>query len=137
VTCEDLCALGRIRTCNLLIRSQVLYPLSYERALPKAAGQEHSRSQQAHSVSCCLSPLLYPLLSIAIPSTCCPRPRRPVLPLFDISTTVVPGDRRRVTKGADEGAEGCPADPRAATRTVDDGKHGYIPSASWCPRLSA
>jgi hypothetical protein len=24
-------ALGRIRTCNLLIRSQVLYPLSYER----------------------------------------------------------------------------------------------------------
>lgn len=25
------CALGRIRTCNLLIRSQVLYPLSYER----------------------------------------------------------------------------------------------------------
>ena len=25
-------ALGRIRTCNLLIRSQVLYPLSYERA---------------------------------------------------------------------------------------------------------
>lgn len=26
----DLCALGRIRTCNLLIRSQMLYPLSYE-----------------------------------------------------------------------------------------------------------
>jgi hypothetical protein len=25
-------ALGRIRTCNLLIRSQVLYPLSYERS---------------------------------------------------------------------------------------------------------
>ena len=25
-----LCALGRIRTCNLLIRSQMLYPLSYE-----------------------------------------------------------------------------------------------------------
>lgn len=25
------CALGRIRTCNLLIRSQVLYPLSHER----------------------------------------------------------------------------------------------------------
>ena len=25
------CALGRIRTCNLLIRSQMLYPLSYER----------------------------------------------------------------------------------------------------------
>jgi hypothetical protein len=24
-------ALGRTRTCNLLIRSQVLYPLSYER----------------------------------------------------------------------------------------------------------
>ncbi|AKZ56715.1 hypothetical protein SAM23877_3670 [Streptomyces ambofaciens ATCC 23877] len=24
------CALGRIRTCNLLIRSQMLYPLSYE-----------------------------------------------------------------------------------------------------------
>ncbi len=34
-TCPDLrfySALGRIRTCNLLIRSQVLYPLSYERA---------------------------------------------------------------------------------------------------------
>ena len=29
-------ALGRIRTCNLLIRSQVLYPLSYERAPPGA-----------------------------------------------------------------------------------------------------
>jgi hypothetical protein len=28
-------ALGRIRTCNLLIRSQVLYPLSYERAPPE------------------------------------------------------------------------------------------------------
>ncbi len=28
---SDLCALGRIRTCNLLIRSQMLYPLSYER----------------------------------------------------------------------------------------------------------
>lgn len=27
---SDLCALGRIRTCNLLIRSQMLYPLSYE-----------------------------------------------------------------------------------------------------------
>ncbi len=27
------CALGRIRTCNLLIRSQMLYPLSYERLL--------------------------------------------------------------------------------------------------------
>ena len=27
----DRCALGRIRTCNLLIRSQMLYPLSYER----------------------------------------------------------------------------------------------------------
>ncbi len=26
----DMCALGRIRTCNLLIRSQMLYPLSYE-----------------------------------------------------------------------------------------------------------
>jgi hypothetical protein len=26
-----ICALGRTRTCNLLIRSQVLYPLSYER----------------------------------------------------------------------------------------------------------
>jgi hypothetical protein len=26
-----LSALGRIRTCNLLIRSQMLYPLSYER----------------------------------------------------------------------------------------------------------
>ncbi len=31
---EFCCALGRIRTCNLLIRSQVLYPLSYERLLP-------------------------------------------------------------------------------------------------------
>ncbi len=30
-----LCALGRIRTCNLLIRSQVLYPLSYERLPPE------------------------------------------------------------------------------------------------------
>ena len=29
----DLGALSRIRTCNLLIRSQVLYPLSYERLL--------------------------------------------------------------------------------------------------------
>ncbi len=27
---SELCALGRIRTCNLLIRSQMLYPLSYE-----------------------------------------------------------------------------------------------------------
>ncbi len=27
---SHLCALGRIRTCNLLIRSQMLYPLSYE-----------------------------------------------------------------------------------------------------------
>ena len=31
VACGDTCALGRIRTCNLLIRSQVLYPLSHER----------------------------------------------------------------------------------------------------------
>lgn len=30
------CALGRIRTCNLLIRSQMLYPLSYERPAPGA-----------------------------------------------------------------------------------------------------
>ena len=27
---SQCCALGRIRTCNLLIRSQMLYPLSYE-----------------------------------------------------------------------------------------------------------
>ena len=27
----DVCALGGIRTPNLLIRSQMLYPLSYER----------------------------------------------------------------------------------------------------------
>jgi hypothetical protein len=33
-------ALGRTRTCNLLIRSQVLYPLSYERTgrLPAPTG---------------------------------------------------------------------------------------------------
>jgi hypothetical protein len=31
-------ALGGIRTPNLLIRSQVLYPLSYERANSKATG---------------------------------------------------------------------------------------------------
>ena len=31
-------ALGRTRTCNLLIRSQVLYPLSYERATSSLAG---------------------------------------------------------------------------------------------------
>lgn len=30
VRASCLCALGRIRTCNLLIRSQMLYPLSYE-----------------------------------------------------------------------------------------------------------
>ena len=30
-SCKSLSALGRIRTCNLLIRSQVLYPLSYGR----------------------------------------------------------------------------------------------------------
>src|SRR5262249_28148844 len=30
-TVSTQCALGRTRTCNLLIRSQVLYPLSYER----------------------------------------------------------------------------------------------------------
>src|ERR671913_552416 len=36
-------ALGRTRTCNLLIRSQVLYPLSYERsgrAGPLRPGQD-------------------------------------------------------------------------------------------------
>ena len=31
LTCEDVCALGGTRTPNLLIRSQMLYPLSYER----------------------------------------------------------------------------------------------------------
>jgi hypothetical protein len=31
-------ALGGIRTPNLLIRSQVLYPLSYERAKSKGTG---------------------------------------------------------------------------------------------------
>jgi len=38
-------ALGRTRTCNLLIRSQMLYPLSYERALqiiPAAGGGNHA-----------------------------------------------------------------------------------------------
>jgi hypothetical protein len=29
--CDDVCALGGTRTPNLLIRSQMLYPLSYER----------------------------------------------------------------------------------------------------------
>jgi hypothetical protein len=28
-------ALDRTRTCNLLIRSQMLYPLSYERWMPR------------------------------------------------------------------------------------------------------
>jgi hypothetical protein len=28
-------ALDRTRTCNLLIRSQMLYPLSYERRMPR------------------------------------------------------------------------------------------------------
>ena len=32
MTCRFFCALGGIRTPNLLIRSQMLYPLSYERA---------------------------------------------------------------------------------------------------------
>jgi len=31
VTCGDVSALGGSRTPNLLIRSQMLYPLSYER----------------------------------------------------------------------------------------------------------
>ena len=31
VTRDDVSALGAIRTPNLLIRSQMLYPLSYER----------------------------------------------------------------------------------------------------------
>ncbi len=40
------CALGRIRTCNLLIRSQMLYPLSYERlclgsVAPSALREQH------------------------------------------------------------------------------------------------
>ncbi len=45
LTCGDGCALGRTRTCNLLIRSQVLYPLSYERtgrvAAPTGTGYPH------------------------------------------------------------------------------------------------
>lgn len=53
------CALGRIRTCNLLIRSQVLYPLSYERLafrrffLPVgvAGTTLHDLRRQAKSVS--------------------------------------------------------------------------------------
>ena len=32
-------ALGGIRTPNLLIRSQMLYPLSYERILPPSGGR--------------------------------------------------------------------------------------------------
>jgi hypothetical protein len=34
LTCGFVSALGGIRTTNLLIRSQVLYPLSYERWAP-------------------------------------------------------------------------------------------------------
>jgi hypothetical protein len=33
-TCGDRGALGGTRTPNLLIRSQMLYPLSYERSRP-------------------------------------------------------------------------------------------------------
>ena len=35
LTWEDLSALGGTRTPNLLIRSQMLYPLSYERGMPR------------------------------------------------------------------------------------------------------
>jgi len=35
-----MCALGGIRTPNLLIRSQMLYPLSYERMLPGLSAGE-------------------------------------------------------------------------------------------------
>ena len=34
MTWENFCALGGTRTPNLLIRSQMLYPLSYERRMP-------------------------------------------------------------------------------------------------------
>jgi hypothetical protein len=39
VTCGNLGALGGIRTPNLLIRSQMLYPLSYERWCPDSLRQ--------------------------------------------------------------------------------------------------
>ena len=38
LTCGDAGALGGIRTPNLLIRSQMLYPLSYERWAEKVYG---------------------------------------------------------------------------------------------------
>ncbi len=40
-----VCAPGRIRTCNLLIRSQVLYPLSYGRIVP--IGESTGRPRRA------------------------------------------------------------------------------------------
>ena len=36
------CALGEIRTPNLLIRSQMLYPLSYERMCKHYSGENRS-----------------------------------------------------------------------------------------------
>ena len=38
MTCDYMCALGGTRTPNLLIRSQMLYPLSYERWRPTVYG---------------------------------------------------------------------------------------------------
>lgn len=47
----DLCALGRIRTCNLLIRSQMLYPLSYE-CLAFRAFWGPSALREQHYMTC-------------------------------------------------------------------------------------
>ena len=47
-------ALDRIRTCNLLIRSQMLYPLSYERGCPDSL---------RHAVPACAAPTSSPVTS--------------------------------------------------------------------------
>lgn len=56
------CALGRIRTCNLLIRSQMLYPLSYE-CLAFRAFSPRLALREQHYMTCAVTrnPLAAPL----------------------------------------------------------------------------
>lgn len=58
------CALGRIRTCNLLIRSQMLYPLSYE-CLAFRAFSSRSALREQHYMTCAVTrnPLAPPRLT--------------------------------------------------------------------------
>lgn len=58
------CALGRIRTCNLLIRSQMLYPLSYEcLGFPGFCAPLALREQQYMDLAGTRNPLPAPLLT--------------------------------------------------------------------------